>query len=280
MRFAYADHTRQTWQRRILGPTLRVLPIVGRTHRRTPLTGGAPSCTPLQRGLPVMTLTVAVPVVGPPAAGKTTLTARLGQAPGCAVFRLREHVPETILAATATSAERLGWIDDFNVVTALRGYLDTTVKGDQTSTVFFDNFPGTGTQVRLFLAALEQHAPGCTVHAVELASEVTTLYRRAFQRRVCHRCERDPIHDPRLPAEPSAEDAQRCARCGGILHPRRGDAPRLLRARLQRYRQTADGIRQAFAEAGVAVTRLNSGTSPEQTAQAVTALLTSRIRQL
>ncbi|WP_322768787.1 hypothetical protein [Frankia sp. Cr1] len=220
-----------------------------------------------------MTLALAVPVFGPPAAGKTTLAASLGQTPGSAVFRLREHVPETILAATATSAERLGWIDDFTVVTALRSYVDATVQADEAHTVFFDNFPGNGAQVRLFLAALRQHAPDCMVSAVELTVDVTTLYRRAFQRRVCHRCERDPIHDPRLPAVPSADDAQRCARCGGILHPRRGDAPRLLRARLNRYRQTADGIREAFAAAGVVVTPFDSGASADQTADAVTALL-------
>ncbi len=220
-----------------------------------------------------MTLALAVPVFGPLAAGKTTLTASLGQTPGSAVFRLREHVPETILAATATSAERLGWIDDFTVVTALRSYLDAIAQAGAAQTVYFDNFPGTGTQVRFFLTVLEQHAPGCVVRAVELAADSTTLYRRAFQRRVCHRCERDPIRDPRLPAEPSADDAQRCARCGGTLHPRRGDAPRLLRARLNRYRQTADGIREAFAAAGVVVTRFDSGASADQTADAVTALL-------
>jgi adenylate kinase family enzyme len=221
-----------------------------------------------------MTLAVAVPVFGPPAAGKTTLTASLGQAPGCTVFRLREHVPETVLAATATSAERLGWIDDLTVGTALRGYVEAVVRAGETHTVFFDNFPGTGTQVRLFLAVLRRYAPDCAVYAVELVVDVTTLYRRARERRVCHRCERDPIHDPRLPAEASAEDDQRCACCGGILHPRRGDAPRLLRARLQRYRQTADAIRAAFAAAGVVLVRLDSGVLAEQTVRDVTALLT------
>jgi len=221
-----------------------------------------------------MTLALAVPVFGPPAAGKTTLTATLGQMPGRAVFRLREHVPETILAATATSAERLGWIDDFTVVTALRGYIEATVQAGAAHIVFFDNFPGTGAQVRFFLTVLEQHAPGCVVRAVELATDTMTLYRRAFQRRVCHRCERDPIRDPRLPAVPSADDAQRCARCGGILHPRRGDAPRLLRARVQRYQQTAAGICQAFGEAGVDVVRLDGAASADQVFEDVTALLT------
>jgi adenylate kinase len=223
-----------------------------------------------------MALAFAVPVFGPPAAGKTTLTVNIGRAPGSAVFRLREHVPETILAATATSAERLGWIDDFTVVTALRGYLEAVIRDAAAHTIFFDNFPGTGPQVRFFLSTVRKLAPACGVHAVELVAEAAVLYRRALERRVCHRCERDPIHDPRLPAAPSSADSQRCARCNGILHPRRGDAPRLLKARMQRYRQTADGIRDAFVGAGVAVARLDSGGSPEQTASALTALLTTR----
>jgi adenylate kinase family enzyme len=43
-----------------------------------------------------MMLERALAIIGPPAAGKTTLTMRLGQMPGCYIFRLREHVPETL----------------------------------------------------------------------------------------------------------------------------------------------------------------------------------------
>jgi len=83
----------------------------------------------------------AIAIIGPPAVGKTTLTMQLGQLSGRRVFRLREHVPETILAATATSAERLGWIDDLTVTMALRSYLDSVVDDGTAHTVFFDNFP-------------------------------------------------------------------------------------------------------------------------------------------
>src|ERR1035437_8487433 len=50
----------------------------------------------------------AIAVIGQPAAGKTTLTLWLGKMPGCCVFRLREHGPETMLAANAPTAERVG----------------------------------------------------------------------------------------------------------------------------------------------------------------------------
>jgi adenylate kinase len=218
----------------------------------------------------------ALAVIGPPAAGKTTLTMRLGALPGCRVFRLREHVPGTLLAATATDAERLGWIDDLTVTRALRGYLESLTAERAAHTLLLDNFPGSGTQACLLLSALARLAPGCVVHVVELAADQVVLDSRVRDRRVCHHCERDPIHDPRLPAQPSPADPRRCARCGGILHPRRGDAPRLLAARTRRYQDAASGIREAFARAGVQVLELDSSRPPEHTASGLFPLLATR----
>jgi adenylate kinase len=217
-----------------------------------------------------------IAVIGPPAAGKTTLTMQFGRQPGQDVFRLREHVPETILAATATSAERLGWIDDVTVAVALRHYVESVIDQDRTHTVLFDNFPGSARQVGILLSTVQKLVPKCGVHPVELVAAETTLNRRIRQRRVCHRCEHDPIHDPRLPATPNPADPRRCGRCNNILHPRRGDAPRLLAARMQRYRRAAEGIRAAFADAGITVVRLESNGPPEQIADELIALLNAR----
>jgi adenylate kinase family enzyme len=199
-----------------------------------------------------------VAVIGPPAVGKTTLTMQLGELPGCQVFRLREHVPEVILAATATSAERLGWIDDVTIARALRTYFEQAVSDAAVRSVLLDNFPGSGSQVRLLLGVLRRLVPGCDVQAVELAAAWRVREQRVLGRRVCHQCEHDPIHDPRIPAAASPNDPQHCARCGGILHPRRGDAPRLLALRTQRFEDQAVGIRAAYAEAGIQVLRLAS----------------------
>lgn len=218
----------------------------------------------------------AIAVIGPPAVGKTTLTMRLGASSCCRVFRLREHVPDTILAATATSAEKLGWIDDLTVTRVLRGYIETVINGCAVQTILLDNFPGNETQTFLLLSTLRRLAPSCTVYAVELIADPVTLNRRARERRVCHRCERDPIHDPRLPAAAAPADSGCCACCGGILHPRRGDAPRLLRARMRRYREAAGGIRMAFSRAGIDVLRINSNRELEQTASELTGLLSTR----
>lgn len=212
-------------------------------------------------------------VIGPPAVGKTTLTMRLAEQDDTEIFRLREHVPEAILAATATSAERLGWIDDVTIARALRSYFERVVSDASACNVLLDNFPGSGTQVRLLLGVLRRLAPRCTVQAVELVAAWRVREKRVLGRRVCHQCEQDPIHDPRIPAAASTDDPKRCARCGGILHPRRGDAPRLFALRTQRYEEQAVGIRRAFAEAGTHVVRLDSGQLLEALAMDVTALM-------
>jgi adenylate kinase family enzyme len=219
-----------------------------------------------------------VAVIGPPAVGKTTLTMQLADLPEVQVFRLREHVPEVILAATATSAERLGWIDDVTIARALRTYFERIVSDASVHSVLLDNFPGSGSQVRLLLGVLRRLAPGCGVQTVELAAAWQVRERRVLGRRVCHQCEQDPIHDPRIPAAGSPSAPQHCARCGGILHPRRGDAPRLFALRTQRYEDQAVAIRAAYAEAGIEVVRLDSGRPLGELAENLAALLASERR--
>jgi adenylate kinase family enzyme len=191
--------------------------------------------------------------------GKTTLTMRLGESLNCQVFRLREYVPDTILAATATDAQRIGWIDDLTVARALRGYFERALGESVAHTVLLDNFPGSGTQVWLLLCILYQVAPGCAVSVVELQASHKVREHRMLGRRVCHQCEQDPIHDPRIPAQAAREDSERCARCGSLLQPRRGDAPRLFALRTQRYEDEAVGIRAACEVAGIEVLRIDSG---------------------
>jgi adenylate kinase len=217
-----------------------------------------------------------VAVVGPPAVGKTTLTMRLAELPGCEVFRLRDHVPGEILAATATDAQRIGWIDDLTVARALRDYFERAISDATLRTVLLDNFPGSGTQVWLLLSILYWLVPGCAVHAVELLASDEVREHRVLGRRVCHQCEQDPIHDPRIPASASQEDPERCARCGGLLHPRRGDAPRLFALRTQRYEDEAVGIRASLAEAGIEVVRLDSDRRVTALVSAIGELLTGR----
>src|SRR5262245_26819994 len=122
----------------------------------------------------VVALSLVVPIFGPPAAGKTTLTMRLGPSPGCRVFRLREHVSKEVLAATATSSKRLGWIDEFTVADALRAYFEAAYTDPQVHTVLLDNFPGSASQVDQLLTTLWTLTPPCHIEAIEIVTDAKT----------------------------------------------------------------------------------------------------------
>ncbi|WP_174552124.1 hypothetical protein [Nocardia sienata] len=217
-----------------------------------------------------------VPILGPPAAGKSTLALALGADPPRRVFRLREHVPVDVLAATTSAADRLGWIDDSVVDPAVRRYLTEAAENSHVDAVLMDNFPGTGAQTRMLIDAIVDIAPECALKPVELLLDEKTRKRRARQRRVCHGCEKDPISDPRMPAEATAPHSWTCARCGSLLHPRRGDAPSLFAARSRRHQDSTDGIRTTFATAGYPMSTLNANQPPSAMARLVDAMLNNR----
>jgi adenylate kinase family enzyme len=189
---------------------------------------------------------------------------------------LREHVSKEVLAATAASSERLGWIDEFTVMEAVQANVTAASSNPGIHTVLLDNFPGSASQVDHLLAGVRAVAPTCHVEAIELLTDAKTLKQRSRNRKVCHRCERDPISDPRLPAIPSDADPWQCGRCGGLLHPRRGDSPRLFKARMQRYHQAAAGIRAGFTDSGIAVTHLDTTNTIDGAANLLAPLLISR----
>ncbi|MFC8045714.1 hypothetical protein [Nocardia sp. NPDC057353] len=223
-----------------------------------------------------MTLAIVVPVLGPPAVGKTTLTLRLGADPRRRIFRLREHVPIADLAATTSAADRLGWLRDSIVEPALRGFLERAADNDLVDTVLLDNFPGTPEQVWMLVTVLADIAPECALEPVELELAERARTRRARRRRVCHHCEQDPIADPRMPADPVASRPWTCARCGGLLHPRRSDAPSLFAARSRRHRDATAAIRKAFNRTGHLVTTVGADQEPTVLAACVEPMLISR----
>jgi adenylate kinase len=217
--------------------------------------------------------------IGPPGVGKTTLTMRLGENTGCSVFRLREHVSQQILAAASANSDRVDWIDNLTVARGLGAYIQEATGNKAVHTVLLDNFPGSGFQVDLLLGIVRRRAPDCPVIAVELFLDERVRQDRLHSRKVCHTCENDPVHDPRLPAVPSSGDPWRCARCGGTLHPRRGDAPRLVSARSNRFEQEAPGLRQAFTGAGVEILRVDASRTIADLAAELSQLTTGSIHQ-
>ncbi|WP_431955839.1 hypothetical protein [Nocardia lijiangensis] len=222
-----------------------------------------------------MTLTLVVPILGPPGVGKTTLTLALNDDPRRHTFRLRDQVPADVLAATAGTVEHLGWIDTGIVDQTLRSYLYSVSHRD-VDVVLLDNFPGSAAQVSLLLDALAHSAPMASVEPIEMRADSKVLRNRARHRRVCQRCEKDPVADPRMPAKPSLLDDWACGKCGALLHFRRGDAPRLLKARTKRFDRSIDEIRAAFTAKGVDITILDATLSTDHAVQMVVPMLNSR----
>ncbi|APE33184.1 hypothetical protein BOX37_03500 [Nocardia mangyaensis] len=224
-----------------------------------------------------MALSLLVPILGPPASGKTTLTLALGKSPDRHVFRLREHVPPEVVRQTASHGPRdLGWIDDDVVNPAVRLYLSTVATDSRIHTVLLDNYPGTGQQVEALLGIARELAPGCAVEPIELVLDAPARRKRARARRVCHRCERDPAADPRLPASASTFGGWICGNCGSLLHPRRGDAPSLFAARTRRHDDTVEDVRIAFDRAGIPTNSVDAADDAATLARIVEPLLIVR----
>lgn len=107
----------------------------------------APACTG-------MNIDTVVPIIGPPASGKSTLAATLAYQYRFSVFRLRHYVPAQALEATATTAHSGGWIDDVTVAGALVRYFGA-LGADGARTVVMDNFPGSAATALAHIAAGE-----------------------------------------------------------------------------------------------------------------------------
>jgi adenylate kinase len=216
-----------------------------------------------------------VAVLGPAAVGKTSVTRLIGQRAGFLVFRLREHVRETA-EATVADPMRPGWFDGYTALSSVHAYMEGVARQESVHTVLMDNFPGTHTQVSLFLSLMHQIAPAATVSAVELVADVRVLWSRASARRVCQSCEQDPVGDPHVPAAASVSDPSVCARCGNQLAQREDDHLHEYLARLRRYHNLADGVRSAFIQAGIHVSQLNGGDPLEAVEQQFISLLTPK----
>jgi adenylate kinase len=179
-----------------------------------------------------------IAVIGPPAAGKTTVTTQLSQLPGTRVFRLPEHVPDRVQAATPIAAQ-LGWVDNFTAITSVHGYIEAVARENEVRTLLLDDFPSTGTQVSLFVSVLGQLASDSTISAVELIAHPEVLQHRARTRRLVHR----------------------------------GDDPVVYKARMRRYHEMSSGVRRAFVSAGITLRRLDSSRSLEDMTQELAALI-------
>jgi adenylate kinase len=204
-------------------------------------------------------------LLGPPAAGKSTLTAAVDGGENVAIFRIREFASTCraqgwLPGDTFGRRDHLGWFDDATVASLLRLAFAERRFGDHRF-VIFENFPGSARQLHL----LHESAVACgaDLGILELTATDATLLQRILERRVCAGCEPDPFGDPHRPARAAAGRPHSCAACGGLLSPRLSDAPGVFRARLDRYRTRITAIRAAAATAGLPVSRHNTDASSQ-----------------
>jgi adenylate kinase family enzyme len=191
-----------------------------------------------------------VAVLGPPAVGKSTVTASLVARTGARVFRLREFVrcvrnKPDVNQRLFTTDDPLGWLGDGAVAFMLQAaFLDGQFP--ESPTVVLENFPGSDVQARLLAIIMDRLA--ARLDLVELVAPQDVLMARRRMRRVCSTCEPDPLGDPHRPARPGRCDPARCRDCGGELRRRPSDHPVRFAARLSRFHERIPAIRAAAEE--------------------------------
>jgi adenylate kinase family enzyme len=218
-----------------------------------------------------------VALVGPPAVGKSTVSAALVADLTGQVFRLRDfafscQTDGRFNRGFFDAVDHLGWFSDETVDMVLRAAFLDGVFGDG-GLVVLENFPGSASQ--LGMIATIAASCGSRLVAVELVADDLTVAERARRRRVCATCEADPRGDPHRPAVVSKESPERCAGCDSILATRRGDEPGLFAARLHRYRRRIPAIRRASRLDGTPYRTVSAEVGPARCAEAVKAQVRS-----
>lgn len=198
-------------------------------------------------------------LLGPPAVGKTSLTARLA-ANGISIFRLRDvarsyaRVRGEVLRPVP--GDRLGWLSDEYVEDVLEFAFTRRGFPNHSRPVVLENFPGNVVQ----LEALSRIASECNapLTAIELVASDACLRRRAASRRVCVSCEPDPDGDPHRPAQARSATDDLCERCGSKLLARKQDAPSVFEERLTRYNENMSSIRVRLDQQAVPFLRIDA----------------------
>jgi adenylate kinase family enzyme len=211
-----------------------------------------------------------IAVVGPPAVGKSTMTASVaGALGGAEVFRLREFAGRfrrgyPHMDGLFEPVDALGWFGDPAVEVLLTAAFGPPALA---GTVLLENLPGSVAQLR-FLSEMAAERRW-VFRVVELAAPDTVIAARSNSRRVCAACEPDPRCDPHRPARGRPSDPEVCSDCGGGLQRRHCDAPDRFAARLHRFRARAADLRAAAGACGVPYMMIDAANDPAAVVRAV-----------
>lgn len=214
-------------------------------------------------------------LTGPPAVGKTTLSAQLAAVHGAQVFRLREFAHDVrhridVDPALFATEDPLGWLPDRTV----RVLLDSALGGRGPSDVtVLENLPGTIIQLRT-ISEIGRRL-GLPVAVIELTAPDAIVIGRSLTRRVCPACEPDLDADPHRPARAAAADSSTCATCGNPLRRRRCDGTARYELKLRRFRSRIPGIRREAATLDLPYQAVNASASPDDCLRRVVAALRS-----
>lgn len=200
-------------------------------------------------------------LIGPPAAGKTTLAEALGRDLDAPILRPRDLVTRTINSHPGTlplfPRDDRGHVPDESLGLALRICLDQL-----SGTVLFESLPWDAIQ----LADLHRIA-GDQVVVLHLNASDNLVTDRRTGRRHCPKC---------YPLSTSVTDQGDCVHCGSSLTPRNDDEETAFAERLQAHRANAAKILALARNLRVRVFTLDAVHSPGAlTSQALAALETA-----
>ncbi len=209
--------------------------------------------------------------MGPPGAGKGTVSERVVDLLGCRHVStgalLRESIArKTPLGIRAEDFMRRGELAPDDVITALlEEQFDRHGKGSY----LLDGFPRTAAQARLLDAGLAARGGKVDV-VIELRAPAAVLLKRLGGRRICASCGAG-FHVAFIP--PAQPD--RCDRCDGPLVQRLDDRDEAIERRLLVYGNQMAELRPYYESRGLLVAVDASGT-PEQAAAGVLGALEGR----
>jgi adenylate kinase family enzyme len=193
----------------------------------------------------------AVCLIGPPAAGKTTLAQALSESIGARIVRPRDVVRNAVTGNPAVvdlfSRDHRGYVSDESLGFALRVTLDSL-----NGLTVLKNLPWDAIQ----LADLHRVA-GDSITILHLRASDELVIGRKGGRLYCDACYPRPAADG---------GAGRCTRCGGTLNARLDDAHDAFQARLQLHRINAAGILALALKLRVPVVTLEATHSPDELA--------------
>jgi adenylate kinase family enzyme len=199
-------------------------------------------------------------LLGPPAAGKSTLVPQIiAGHPGIERFVVGHQLDEErrgdtdLWAVARPYAEKRAWIPDAVVVELFARRLRRL----RAPGMLLEGLPANGEQAVMVRDLLDSRAGSRRILYVDAPDEVCTA--RVRHRRICRTCD-----DGSAPARPSADTPYRCETCGGPTDRRDDDTDAIFAERLRTHRRNAPDILRAYPPHELVV--LDASGTPESVA--------------